>query len=210
MMYADREALSESKLAQQQDVLKLRMPHIEGDIATTSHTYMDIFGGVDGHVDLKHGKRMNIQYKTRPEREDGYDDIYIPVKRIFGDDREKIGLKYTSSGSTDPIWFVLDLKQSDIYVFTRADGVTFCFSVDDMHRAFWRYREFNDSNFIIKKKPAADKSIAAITDPSAYILYIKPRVLMAVMLQDWIIATTGYEGLEFLQNNEDVVKAILN
>lgn len=186
--------VSESALPAQLKALTSRFPEVTEVRQVPFNSLSDIMYGVDYKADTVFGKTLNVQFKSRSNDSPIYNDLQVPIKVLYGKEKNRLGCTYISKDG-EKIPFVLDYKDADVVSYS-VHGNTYNYLVDGVERAFYRKRTFDYKEVqMYNPKNSIDSSIR--------VLFISPKNLFSLMFTDFLTTSLGNEKSKILFKNID-------
>ena len=186
--------VSEKALPAQLKALTSRFPEVTEVRQIPLNTLTDIMYGIDYKADTVFGKTLNIQFKSRSDDSTIYNDLQVPIKVLYGKEKNRLGCTYISKDG-EKIPFVLDLKNADVVSYS-VHGNTYNYSVDGIERAFYRKRMFDYKEVqMYNPKNSIDSSIR--------VLFVSPKKMFFLMLSDFLTTSLGNEKSKILFKDID-------
>lgn len=186
--------VSEKALPAQLKALTSRFPEVTEVRQIPLNTLTDIIYGIDYKADTVFGKTLNIQFKSRSDDSTIYNDLQVPIKVLYGKEKNRLGCTYISKDG-EKIPFVLDLKNADVVSYS-VHGNTYNYSVDGIERAFYRKRMFDYKEVqMYNPKNSIDSSIR--------VLFVSPKKMFSLMLSDFLTTSLGNEKSKILFKDID-------
>ena len=184
--------VSEKALPAQLKALTSRFPEITETRQVPLNSLSDIMYGIDYKSDTVFGKTLNVQLKTRSDDSPIYSDLQVPIKVLYGKEKNRLGCTYVSKDG-EKIPFVLDYKDADVVSYS-VHGNTYNYLVDGIKRAFYRKRTFDYKEVqMYNPKNSIDSSIR--------VLFISPKNMFSLMFTDFLTTSLGNEKSTLLFNN---------
>lgn len=186
--------VSESALPAQLKELISRFPEVTEVRQVPLNTLTDIIYGIDCKADTVFGKTLNVQFKSRSDDSPIYNDLQIPIKVLYGKEKDRLGCTYISKDG-ERIPFVLDYKDADVVSYS-VHGNTYNYLINGIERAFYRKRMFDYKEVsMYNPKNSIDSSIR--------VLFISPKNLFSLMLTDFLTTSLGNEKPKILFKDID-------
>lgn len=181
--------VSEKALPAQLKALTSRFPEVTEVRQVPLNTLTDIMYGIDYKADTVFGKTLNVQFKSRSDDSPIYNDLQIPIKVLYGKEKDRLGCTYISKDG-EKIPFVLDFKNANVISYS-VHGNTYNYSVDGIERAFYRKHTFDYKEVsMYNPKNSIDSSIR--------VLFISPKNMFFLMLTDFLTTSLGNEKSKIL------------